>query len=213
MARPTLQPEEIERFRKRLCEVALRRFTEDGYAGVTLRALSRELGCSYATPYRYFRDKEHIFAAVRALAYERFGEALAAGSDGLTGPTQRIRSLTRALLRFAREQPQSYRMMFELHQPGTDSHPEYWAKERDSWKIWEQEIQSAVETGFLRGDPSLIAHLFWSGIHGVVALDLAGKLVLGKTVDELVASMTDALLKTYQSPNPSPKGEDPDVQI
>ena len=86
MARPTLRDEEVERFRQRLCDLALRRVAESGYEGVTLRGLARDLGCSYATPYRYFRDKEEIFAAVRALAYERFGAAL----EHAAGPGCRI---------------------------------------------------------------------------------------------------------------------------
>jgi len=194
MARPPLQPIEVERFRQRLCEVALQRFAEDGFAGVTLRALARDLGCSYATPYRYFRDKEHIFAAVRALAYERFGAALESAAIGETDPERRLRLMTATFVRFAKEEPQAYRMMFELHQPDPDLHPEYWSKERQTWFIWEDEIRRAVDAGVLIGDPPVVAHLFWSGIHGVVALHLAGKLILGRKLEELAAPMIEALM-------------------
>ena len=102
MARPSLQPAEVERFRQRLCEVALQRFAEDGFAGVTLRALARDLGCSYATPYRYFRDKEHIFAAVRSLAYERFGAALESAAVGESDPERRLRLMLKSFVRFGR---------------------------------------------------------------------------------------------------------------
>jgi AcrR family transcriptional regulator len=207
MARPTLQPEEVDRFRERLCGLALQRFADEGYAGVTLRALARDLGCSYATPYRYFRDKAHIFAAVRALAYERFGAALALGAEGISDPEQRMRSLGSAFLAFAKEEPHAYRMMFELSQPGTDTHPEYWAKERDTWAIWEAEVQHAVDAGYLEGDPSLIAHLFWAGLHGAVALHLAGKLILGHSVDELATRTMDALLAVYESTNTPQRGQ------
>lgn len=60
-----LCPEEIESFREGLCRVATRLFAERGVEGVTLRALARELGCSPRTPYRYFRNKDEIFLAVR----------------------------------------------------------------------------------------------------------------------------------------------------
>ena len=199
MARPPLQPAEVERFRQRLCEVALQRFAENGFAGVTLRALARDLGCSYATPYRYFRDKEHIFAAVRALAYERFGAALESAAVGEPDPERRLRLMLKSFVRFAKEEPQAYRMMFELHQPGPDLHPEYWAKERQTWTIWEDEVRHAVEAGVLIGDPPVVAHLFWSGIHGVVALYLAGKLILGRKLEELAAPMIEALMIAHTS--------------
>jgi AcrR family transcriptional regulator len=70
MARPALTEEEIASFRDRLCEIATHRFAERGYAGVSLRGLARDLGCSPTTPYRYFDDKDEILAIVRVRAYE-----------------------------------------------------------------------------------------------------------------------------------------------
>ena len=41
-----------------------------------MRQLADDLGCSPMTPYRYFRDKDAILAAVRAAAFDRFAAAL-----------------------------------------------------------------------------------------------------------------------------------------
>jgi AcrR family transcriptional regulator len=199
MPRPALRPEELERFRRELCELALRRFADRGYEGVSVRALSRELGCSHATPYRYFRDKQHIFAAVRALAYERFAAALEAGVADLTDPEQRLRAMVAAYLRFGREEPHAYRMICEIDLPVPDEHPEYWAKELRSWEIWRGEVQHAVDAGLLQGDSLAIAHAFWAGIHGAVSLHLGGKLILGQDLEALARSVTDAFLIAYRN--------------
>ena len=61
---------------RRLCAVAERLFAERGPQGVTMRELARELGVSAMTPYRYFKDKESILAAVRANAFDDFAAAL-----------------------------------------------------------------------------------------------------------------------------------------
>lgn len=204
MARPALRDEQLERFRERLCERALERFAEEGYAGVTLRGLARELGCSHATPYRYFRDKQHIFAAVRALAYERFAEALERGAGERRDPQARLRGMLAAYLRFAREQPRAYRIMFELELPAPDLHPEYWSRERGTWEVWEQEVRRAVEAGVLTGDPSLIAHLFWAGLHGAVSLHLAGRMILGQRLETVADRMIEALLQAQQPPDRRP---------
>ena len=74
----TLSADEIQAFRADLCAAATRRFAEAGYGGVTLRGLAAELGVSPMTPYRYFRNKEDIFGAVRDAAFERLGLSAAA---------------------------------------------------------------------------------------------------------------------------------------
>ena len=65
MPRPALSQTEIADYRDEICAVAERLFAEQGYPGVTLRAIATELGVSAMAPYRYFRGKEDIFAAVR----------------------------------------------------------------------------------------------------------------------------------------------------
>ena len=47
-------------------------------------------------------------------------------------------------------------------------------------------VGDAVESGALDGDPDLLAHLCWAQVHGLVTLHLAGKLVLGQTLDDLI---------------------------
>src|SRR5215510_13664573 len=73
---------DIETFRERLCDVAEQMFASHGPEGVTMRQLAAELGVSSMTPYRYFKDKDAILAAVRRRAFTRFAatmeEAIAA---------------------------------------------------------------------------------------------------------------------------------------
>jgi AcrR family transcriptional regulator len=184
MPRAALSETEVERFRDALCEVATRRFAEHGFDGVTLRALAAELGCSPMTPYRYFENKAEIFQVVCAAAFERFAsrQEAAAASSREHGP--RLRALAEAYLRFALDEPHAYRIMFELDPPAAERSPG--AQESRAWQAIRSAVADAVSDGFLDGDPDDRAHLFWSGMHGMVALHLAGKLVLGRNLEELV---------------------------
>ena len=173
MARPTLTPEEVETFRTRLCEVAMERIAEHGYDGLSLRGLTEALGCSYAMPYRYFRNKQHIFAAVRALAYDRFAEALERGVERSAGDfEQRLPDMVQAYVHFAKTAPHEYKLICELGLPGPDRHPEYWPKELRSWQIWLSEVEAAVDQGMVFGDPTTIAHVLWAGLHGAISVGL-----------------------------------------
>ena len=75
-----LSAAEVGAFRTRLCKVAQHRFATQGRDGVSMRQLADALGCSPMTPYRYFRDKDAILAAVRTAAFDRFAEALEAAA-------------------------------------------------------------------------------------------------------------------------------------
>ncbi|MDI1364126.1 MAG: helix-turn-helix domain containing protein, partial [bacterium] len=64
-----LSSEDVEDFRRRLCAAAETLFAEHGPDAVTMRQLATAMGVSPMTPYRYFKDKDAILAAVRAEAF------------------------------------------------------------------------------------------------------------------------------------------------
>jgi AcrR family transcriptional regulator len=200
MARPALRPDEIERFRARLCETAMQMFADDGYDAVTLRALAEKLGCSHALPYRYFADKKEIFAAVCALGFERFAAALERAAAGVDDPEERLRVLARAYFRFALREPHAYRIMFELREPEREANAEYRVKEIRSWQVLLQAVELAVQAGVLAGEPVLVAHQLWAGLHGLVSLHLAGKLGLGRSAREVLEPLMEMMLDGSRKP-------------
>ncbi len=193
MPRPALRTDEIEAFRERLCDAATRRFAEHGVEAVSLRGLADDLGCSRATPYRYFRNKEEIFAAVRARAFDRLAELCEAASSE-PDPVRRLADLGRAYLRFAREEPHGYRVAFELSQPDAAQYPELVATQVRAWQTIRGAVQYAWERGVLEGDPDTISRLYWASLHGLAGLDLLGHLG-GGGLDALEGPMIDMLLR------------------
>jgi AcrR family transcriptional regulator len=190
-----LSTEEVEAFRERLCEAAAARFAERGYAGVTLRSLAQELGCSPMTPYRYFESKDHILAAVRAAAFARFADAMEAAAASAKDPIARLWALAAAYLEFATSNPASYRLMFELNQGHPDRFPELVREARRARQAKVDVVRDAVEAGLIEGDAVETANLLWASLHGVVALHLAGTLPRKLDFRRLAARMIEVLLK------------------
>jgi AcrR family transcriptional regulator len=203
MPRAALSEHEIDQFRESLCEVALRRFAEQGYAGVTLRGLASDLGCSPMTPYRYFENKAAIFEAVRAMAFGWFGERLAEAQKESDEPVERLRALGRAYVRFALDEPHAYRIMFELDPSEVEPPGQPVGDEKRSWNTMHRAVEQAVEAGLFDEDADVLAHLFWSGVHGLVTLHLAGKLVLGRRLDDLLEPFMDRAI----GPDPNARKE------
>ncbi len=193
MPRAALSEFEVERFRDSLCSLATRLFAEHGYEGVTMRALAAGLGCSPMTPYRYFENKDEIFTAVRRASFDRFADALVTAKSSAVDHMDRLRALCLGYVRFALEEPHAYRIMFQLDPPPGGAPPD--EVELRAWLVMLGAAEEAVSAGRLSGDSNVLAHLYWSSVHGLVALHLAGKLVLGQDLEELIEAFMERELR------------------
>lgn len=191
MPRAALSLEQIEVFRDRAISAATALFAELGYEAVTMRALAAKLGCSPMTPYRYFDNKEELFAQVRREAFTRFADRQCAAGDGLRG-AERLARLGQTYVEFALDDPGAYRIMFELEQPSSGEYPDLDAEVARSFSYLHCSVEEAVDDGSLSGDPLTLAHLMWARVHGIVSLHLAGKLVMGRTLHDLVGGFVES---------------------
>ena len=80
---------------------------KEGLEALTLRTLARRTGVSHAAPYRHFPHREALLAALAAEGFAMLGKAQreAAAAGGL-------RAMGEAYVRFARQHPQRFRLMF-----------------------------------------------------------------------------------------------------
>ncbi|MDE2361628.1 MAG: TetR/AcrR family transcriptional regulator [Hyphomicrobiales bacterium] len=174
--RPVLTDNEIEGFRRRLCEAAERLFAERGVEGVSMRQIAERLNCSAMTPYRYFRNKDDIFAAVRAAALDRFSERLETARRSPGTPSRRGRAVGDAYLRFAIEEPDAYRLIFDLSQPEDSDYPDLVRANARARKTMTGYLEDLIAAGLMNGDPKTLGLIYWAGTHGLVTLFMAGKI-------------------------------------
>ena len=172
-----LSAAEVDAFRTRLCAVAQHRFATQGRDGVSMRQLADALGCSPMTPYRYFRNKDEILAAVRTAAFDRFADALEAAVARARGDLRKQgEGVGDAYIRFALREPEAYRLMFDLSQPHQDRYPELVRATARARRMMSASFEKLVEAGIFVGDAQLMGHVFWATMHGLIVLHLAGKL-------------------------------------
>jgi AcrR family transcriptional regulator len=205
MGRPALKPDEIHEFRERLCDAALTIFADEGYDGFTLRALGDAVGCSPTTPYRYFASKAEIFAGVCSRAFESLCDAQEQAAAKGGEPWDRVRAQGRAYVGWARGNPSAYRVMFNLE----GAHEALDPRDREShsapisrsWELLLQSFVAAADAGLLDGDPATVAHSFWASIHGVMALELADRMIAGLSSDTVLDEVIGRFERAY-TPTP-----------
>ena len=194
-----LSDADVSAFRARICAAAERLFAERGPDAVNMRQLATELGVSAMTPYRYFKDKDDILAAVRAQGFDRFAAALETAFAAHNDPVAQAGAVSSAYIAFALENPAAYRLMFDLTQPNEADYPDLVRAAARAKLTMRAYVDRLIAAGLIEaGDPEIIAHAQWAAIHGLVVLQLAGKLSEGVAFDAVRASLLGALARGYR---------------
>jgi AcrR family transcriptional regulator len=190
---------DVADFRGRLCEVAERLFAEKGPDAVTMRQLAAKLGVSAMTPYRYFRDKGEILAAVRAAGFNRFAEALEQARSDNVGARARGIAVRDAYMGFAMANPSTYKLMFDLNQPDEARYPDLEQARQRAGAQLTGYVEELVAEGVLVGDPEQLGAMFWAAAHGAIVLELAGKIAPG-AARTLQQAMNSTLARGLRTP-------------
>jgi len=105
---------------REIVEAARRHLATDGAAGLSLRAVARELGMASSAVYRYFASRDDLLTALIVEAYDAIGSAAeeaeaAVARDDLRG---RWRTVCRAVREWALEHPHEYALVYGSPVPG-----------------------------------------------------------------------------------------------
>lgn len=162
--------------RERILQVAERLAVEVGLDRLSMHGIARALGWSATALYRYFDSKDAILAAARKAAHDRLSERMEAAMALPGDIWSRSREVGNAYVDFAFAHPEAYRLIFEFTQPPPGQYPELDAANARGRANMIRYVAQMVAEGVVDADPVLLAHVFWAGLHGVVSLQMAGKL-------------------------------------
>ena len=99
---------------RRALVCAARRLVEtDGPAALSLRAVAREAGVSPAAPYHHFKDKGELLEAVADESWDLLNQQMTAAKADQSSIRDKLTALGVAYVRFARDNPALYRIMYD----------------------------------------------------------------------------------------------------
>ena len=184
--------------REALIEAALGFIGAKGAASLTMAELARAAAVSPAAPYRHFRDRDDVLAALAKRGFTTFSAALrAAWSGGQPDATGALIRVGRAYLDFARLNPALYTAMFEAGLP-MGNHPDLCAVADEAFDMVREAAAACVaELPAERRPPVLMVALHvWTQAHGVASLfgrDNKG----GRTIPMPPEDLLEAGLRIY----------------
>jgi len=192
-----LTEEEVSDFRSLLCKTALNQFVEKGYEHVTMRSIADEIGCSRMKPYRYFKDKSEILAAVKAESFRAINELIEKELNKKNKDvSQRMRHISKNYFDFALENGSLYSLMFS--EPSSffkDESEELEEEKARLQKNFKAVSKLAVEAGIVKCDPGYASQMLWAAMHGAVSLYLSNSLSLNKSFDKFSKDIVMATFK------------------
>lgn len=185
--------------RAALMDACLRLIETEGLAAVSLRRVAREAGVSSGAPYHHFADRAALLSALSVEGFQQLAAELAAVRAAATTPLGALTELAGAYVRFSREHPAQFRLMFrpELSQP--DKHADAHLAGDAAFDVLARTVADCVATGALPADRADILAVAWWGLaHGLASLWLDGHLVnrseqLGTSAPDLV----DAIMRSF----------------
>lgn len=193
-----------------LLQAAVELIAEVGPAAFTLREVARRAGISHNAPYRHFREKDELLAAVATEGFERLADALGKSPKATrtrkpNAALRRFQASGLAYVRFALRSPEHLLVMFDWPLP-PDRYTELSAASEHAFSALVGFVEAAQSEGSLpNGDPRAMACMAWSLVHGVAKLAIAKRLPF-KSESEILRFATHAIkaLHAGMAPKQSP---------
>jgi AcrR family transcriptional regulator len=158
--------------RRVLIDTALEIISEQGADDVSLRQIAKRANVSHTAPYRHFKDKNAILAAV---AREGFDMMLRQTEERITrskgNELEHFAICGLSYIDFALNYPSHYRVMFGTRIENSYFSDEFTPESTPSFQLLCDKISICLEKGLLKaGDIKEMAMAAWSIAHGFAML-------------------------------------------
>jgi AcrR family transcriptional regulator len=165
--------------REALIQAGLKLLSEGGVEKLSLRAAAQLAGVSHAAPYRHFRDKNALVAAIAEQGYRLLTARMQEEEKRVSNGDLRARltAIGVGYVAFAIEHPGYFRVIFGGLACADAVTPELEAAGAASYQVLRGLIDEGVAGGVLRAeDPDELALAAWSLVHGLGMLAIDGAL-------------------------------------
>ena len=146
----------------------------DGPESLTVRRIASHAGVAPMGVYNHFSSKNGVVEELFCSGFERLRanlvalDTLSPAIDALEASGARYRDL-------ARQRPGLYQLMFGKSIEGFEPSESSLEIAGAAFSQLVRLVERCIASGELReGEPTLIAQMFWAGLHGWVSLELAG---------------------------------------
>jgi len=162
--------------RRALLKASLDLLRDPASGDFTLREVARRAGVSHNAPYRHFRDKDDLLAAIAEEGFGRLTAAIQSAAGKGQTPFQQLQSAGIAYVEFAQAQPEHFSVMFSIDLRENRHVSAKAAAEKCFSELVKLVVASGQGQSFKSVSPETAALVAWTQMHGIAVLALRGQL-------------------------------------
>jgi AcrR family transcriptional regulator len=162
-----------------------------GLEDFNMRALAKHIGLSPMAAYRYYGSKDLLIEDIRSSIKLSFAACLKDAAALAVNPVDQFEAMCCAYVDFALRNEQDYRLMFgsvASLAAANDVSPD----DALSWSALLQVLRE-IDQGLSNEALQDQAHVVWSALHGLVMLHISRRLVLGRSLDQVLSRLKNVL--------------------
>jgi AcrR family transcriptional regulator len=156
--------------RNALIDEAIRMLSDSGISTLTLRELARRLGVTHTAPYAHFADKTALLEGIAEAGFAQLADILESEKAEAPNPRHAMTKMSLAYVRFAREQPHLYRLMFAAEELADDPECEMSPEGARAFAAVAETIAQLAPARAANVDELAVAA--WALVHGVAMLEI-----------------------------------------
>ena len=179
--------------RERIIEAAATLLDTGGETAVTLRAVGLASGISHNAPYKHFKDRSALLAAVATRDFRTLNDAFVHAGKGRARPIAKLRRALQAFVEYGQSCPARYRLLFNDPDIATQG-GELQSAALQCFATCTALIAECQAAEQLPQAPAMqLAGLIYASVHGLIDLEAGGRLKSEKGF-QAVSESVDLLL-------------------
>lgn len=142
-----------------------------GAESLSLREIAKKAGVTHQAPYRHFKDREALLAALAQDGFEKLFSSMSETLALETTPFNRLLKLGESYLTWASIHPSHFRLMFSHSIPEYEVSQNLQLATKNVLDLVVSVVSENQDAKILRKDDARsLARQFWSAVHGVSIL-------------------------------------------
>lgn len=172
--------------KEKLIDLAEQQIQEGGLGTLKARSLAQQAECAVGAIYNVFDDMTALVLEVNGRTFKRLGQAVSVSVKGAKHetPNDRLVIMSHAYLRFASENKNLWRALFDVEMPADGPVPQWYLDALGGLFSNIADPLSEIFPNKHEHDLDLMTRALFSSVHGIVLLGLEQR-ISGVPVDQI----------------------------